>query len=365
MTFDEVIGQERTAQRLLQLLQARRMPHALMLCGPEGCGKLALGLALASHLLDNSRLLHNWEHPDLHFSYPVVRPADASSTTMITSDDYVREWRTRILQSPYLSMEQWLTCMKAGNQQAVIYEAESDALTRKLSMKSSQGGYKVVLMWLPERMNEACANKLLKLLEEPPQQTVFILVCEEPDRLLETIRSRVQRVDVPRVKEEAIAAALVTQRGLEETAARRVAHFAEGSWLKAVEVLEADSERRLLFDMFRQLMRLAYARNLKDLKKWEETVSTFGRERQRRMLTYFSSMVRENFMSNFGERELCYMSDEEEAFASKFSRFVNEANVIEMMELLQQAYVEIGQNVSAKTVFYDLALQMIVLLRKQ
>ena len=164
--------------------------------------------------------------------------------------------------------------MGAANQQAIITAGESDALSHKLSLKSSQGGYKVSLIWLPERMNIECANKILKLLEEPPQQTVFLLVCEAPDRLLETIRSRVQRIDVKRIADKDITDALIEQRGLMTDKAERVAHMAGGSWLKALEALKADSENEFFLDMFQTLMRMAYARRVKDMKTWSERMAT-------------------------------------------------------------------------------------------
>ena len=186
MTFDEVIGQKETKERLMQMAEEHRLPHALMFCGPDGCGKMAMALALASYLLGESAMIKKWEHPDLHFSFPIVKPAGATSETKVVCDDFVREWRDMLLASPYFTMDRWLKRIKVANQQAVIFEAESEALIRKLSLKSSQGGYKVVIIWLPERMNVVCANKILKLLEEPPMQTVFLLVSDEPDKLLET-----------------------------------------------------------------------------------------------------------------------------------------------------------------------------------
>ena len=212
-------------------------------------------------------------------------------------------------------------------------------------------------------MNAECANKLLKLLEEPPHQTVFIMVCEEPELLLDTIKSRTQRIDIKKIEDDTIEKALTERRGLDQDIAHRIAHIANGNWLRALENLDAGNENRQFLDMFVMLMRLSYQRNIKELKKWSEIVSTsYGREKQRRMLNYFSRMVRENFMYNFKQTELCYMTQEEENFSSKFARFINEANVIEISELLQKARRDIGQNANGKIVFFDLALQMIVLL---
>ena len=211
-------------------------------------------------------------------------------------------------------------------------------------------------------MNIACANKLLKLIEEPPQQTLFILISEEPDKLLETIRSRVQRIDIKRIKEDDICQALIERRGIDETAARRISRLANGSWLKALEELQAGSENELFLDMFILLMRLAYQRKIKDLRKWSEQMAGMGREKQKRWLTYFLRMIRENFMYNFQHTELTYMTQKEEDFARNFARFVNEKNILPINDLANLAIRDIGQNANAKIVFFDFALQMIVLL---
>ena len=215
---------------------------------------------------------------------------------------------------------------------------------------------------MPERMNVECANKLLKLLEEPPLQTIFIMVCEEPERLLETIRSRTQRIDIKRIDEDSMKTALTERRGIDEESAQRIARLANGNWLKAMEELDTGNESHLFLDMFIMLMRLSYARDVKELKKWSDTVAGYGREKQKRMLAYFSRMIRENFMRNFHNAELNYMTQDEENFSNNFSRFINEANIIEIYELLALAQRDIGQNANAKIVFFDLALQMIVLI---
>ncbi len=370
--FEQVIGQQEAKDRLLQLEQEQRLPHALMLCGPMGSGKMALAMGFAAYLLGDRRqesgdrsqkaMLAKWEHPDLHFTYPTIKLPSMSADHKPVSDDFAREWHELIMASPYFTMNEWLEMMGGENQQAIITAGESDALIRKLSLKSSQGGHKISLIWLPERMNIECANKILKLLEEPPQQTVFLLVCEEPEKLLETIRSRVQRIDIKRIADEDIREALISKRGLTDENAQRVARMANGSWLKALEMLSADSENELFLDMFQALMRLAYMRKVKDLKTWSERMATVGREKQKRFLEYFLRLTRENFMYNFQKPDLCYMTQREEDFAQNFARFINEANVIPISELANRAIRDIGQNANAKIVFFDFALQMIVLL---
>ena len=387
MKFSEVIGQQALAARLKQLVDENRLPHALMLCGPEGCGKKALALALASYLLgereenfdaddfmrvetqedivrkNNCAMLRKWEHPDLHFTYPIVKPAGTSADYPMLSEEYIKEWRELLLESPYFSFDEWLERMRTENQQARIFVSESDSLMHKLSLKSSQGGYKVNLIWLPEYMKDDCANKMLKLLEEPPQQTIFILVSEHPERLLETIRSRVQRIDVKQLTVDDICATLQQQRGIEADTARRIARMAGGNWLKAVEMLSGESETLEYFEEFKTIMRLAYQRRVKELRLWSEHIQKdYGRERQRSMLDYFRRLVRENFVFNFEQPELNYMTQEEENFARNFARFINEANVIDMDLLFEKAQRDIAQNTTAKIVLFDMALQLIVLL---
>lgn len=378
MNFSDVIGQEDAKCRLRRMVSEDRVPHAMMFCGPQGCGKMALAIAFASYLLCARRtgedscgacpqcaMTARLAHPDLHFSYPVIRPSGTGAEHKMSSEDFAGEWRNMLLQGPYFTMDRWLAEMGAANQQALIGVGESDLLIRKLSLKSSQGGYKVVVMWLPERMNAECANKMLKIIEEPPRDTVFIMVCEEPERLIDTIRSRAQRIDIRRVDAHDIETALVERRGIDPEAAHRLARAAGGSWLAALEELDADNEKRQFLDLFISLMRLAYMRKIKDLRKWSDTAAGLGREKQRRMLAYFLRLVRENFMYNFHDPRLCYMTREEENFARNFAPYINEANVIEMSALMERAMRDIGQNANAKIVFFDMATNIIVsLIRK-
>ena len=374
MAFEQVIGQREVQQRLMRMVDEERLPHAIMLTGPQGAGKLALAIGFAKVLLSQggetsmfgepveSPMLRKLEHPDLHFTYPTIKLPSMSADHKPVSDDFAKEWHELVMAGPYFTMNEWLELMGGENQQAIITAGESDELVRKLSLKSSQGGYKVSIVWLPERMNHECANKILKLLEEPPSQTIFLMVCNEPEKLLETIRSRVQRVDVKKIDTEDIRQALMEKRGLTEDEAQRISRMANGSWLKALEMLSADSENELFLDMFQTLMRLSYQRKVKDLKTWSERMASLGREKQKRFLDYFLRLVRENFMYNFKQEDLCYMTQREEDFAKNFARFINEANVLPIYDLINKAIRDIGQNANAKIVFYDMALQMIVLL---
>ena len=385
MLRTEVIGQQDIWERLMQMVEEKRLPHALLLCGPQGCGKLAVALAFASYLLGERNkeeepsmskeqqragiMLRKWEHPDLHFTYPTIKTANMTTDHKPVSLDFAKEWRDMLLkQGPYITLSDWMKYMAKGknnsdiSKQAIITAEESSNIAHELNMTSSQGGYKISLMWLPERMNQESANKILKLLEEPPRQTLFILVSENPELLLETIRSRTQRIDLKKIKDEELEEALKTRRALEPDMAHRVARIANGNWNLAMEMLDTGNENRQHLDMFIMLMRLAYMRNIHELKKWSEVVTTFGREKQKRMIDYFLHMIRESFMYNFGQQELNYMTKPEEDFARNFARFINEANIIDITELFEESKRYIAQNANPKIVFFDMALKIIVLL---
>ncbi len=371
MTFDDVIGQKEAKERLLQLIKENRVPHAMLFTGPSGTGKLALAVAFASLLLnpeDNPNynnakaMLDNFEHPDLHFTYPTIKLPSMASDYKPVSDDFAQEWHSLITKTRYFSIAQWTAQIGDDKKRAIITAGESEALLHKLSIKSSQGGYKVSIIWLPELMNLECANKILKLLEEPPKGTIFLLVSEEPEKLLETIRSRTQRFDVKRIAEDDIRQALITRRSINEDDSTRISRIAHGSWSEALQAIDVGNEERQFLDMFETLMRLCYMRRVKDLKKWTDAVSAYGRDKQRRMIVYFQRQVRENFVYNFHNPELNYQTREEAGFSRNFARFINEANVIGINDVLQTAYRDLGQNANAKIVFFDLALKMIVLL---
>ena len=366
----------------MEMVQENRVPHALMFCGPQGCGKLAMALAFASYLLGEREsapeelteeqkrtqaMLRKWEHPDLHFTFPTIKTSDMGGDHNPVSLDFIKEWKEMLLsQGPYVLISDWMQRMGKSdadfNKQAIITVEETDNISRELSMMSSQGGYKISLIWLPERMNIQAANKILKLLEEPPRQTLFLLVSENPELLLETIRSRTQRLDFKKIDNDSLEQALIERRALAQEMAHRIARIANGNWNAALEELDSGNENRQHLDMFIMLMRLAYMRNIHDLKKWSDVVATFGREKQKRMLDYFMHMLRESFMYNFRNPELSYMTQEEENFARNFARFINEANIIDISNLFEESKRFIGQNANPKIVFFDLALKIIVLL---
>lgn len=372
--FRDVIGQEAAKQRLLQEAGEGRIPHAQLFCGPEGAGKLPLALVYAKYLCCTNPgpegacgtcpSCVKWNklvHPDVHFMFPIVKSAKGKKEVC---DDYLADWRHLLMNNPYFALPHWLSAMGAENGQALIYARESDEITRKLSLKSVEGGYKITIIWLPEKMHEACANKLLKLLEEPPEKTLFLLVSEMPEQLLSTILSRTQRFSVPRIAEADIALALRDKYAVQSADADAIAHMANGSFVKALETISLNEENQLFFDLFVSLMRLAWQRKIRELKQWSEQVAGLGRERQKNFLDYCQRMIRENFIYNLHQPEMNYLTRPEENFAIRFAPFVNERNVVGIMEELSEAQLHIVQNVNPRMVFFDFALKMIMLLKQ-
>ncbi len=374
MFFKNIVGQQEAKERFLLEVKEGRIPHAQLICGPEGVGTLPLAIAYARYICCTNRgetdacgecpscvKFNKLVHPDLHFVYPVVKKKSGKD---VVSDDYISEWRSFVISNPYFGLNHWLDEMGAENAQALIYAKESDEIVRKLSLKSSEGGYKIMIIWLPEKMHPVCANKLLKLLEEPPAQTVFLLVSETPELILPTILSRTQRFNIRKLNETDIAETLQQKYGLQQQDAESVARLSNGNFIQAMETIHLSEDNKLFFDLFINLMRLSYQRKLREMKLWSEQVAAMGRERQKNFLKYCQRMIRENFIYNFRERDLIYMNNEEKNFSARFAPFVNERNVMGIMHELSEAQAHVEQNVNPKMIFFDFSLKMIVLLKQ-
>ena len=372
MFFKDIIGQEKAKKRLISEAKEGRIPHAQLFCGAEGVGKLALAIAYARYIncnnpndedacgiCPNCIKFNKLVHPDLHFVFPIVKK---KGNNRAICDDYINNWREFVLNNPYFNLNSWNREIGVENQQSIIYATESEEILKKLSFKSSQGGYKSVIVWLPEKMNEECSNKLLKILEEPPAKTLFLLVSEQPDALLTTILSRCQRINIPAVGEKDILNMVVDKFGISQQMAMEIAHASQGSVLKAIDLINTNEEQKEFFDLFVNLMRLCYARKIREMKQWSETLAGMGRERQKNFLNYCQNMIRENFIYNFHKDELNYMNSNEKQFSLKFSPFINEKNIFGIMNELSEAQSHIEQNVNSKMVFFDFSLKMIVLL---
>lgn len=375
MKFSDIIGQDGVKERLRSMADSDRQPHALLLHGPAGVGKLAMALALAQYV--HCRNPHNGDscgvcpsciqhrslnNADMYFSFPYVKK---KSEGLSVCADYAAAWREFITGGTYRSWEEWLEICKAGNSQPLIYVEESAEIVRRMNISNYAAKYKIALIWLPERLQPEAANKLLKIIEEPFDDTKFILVSNDAASILPTIFSRVQRVEMPRLESSSIASALSANFGIEQEAASLLARRSDGSMTKAVSLVGTQGEHVEFAPLFRDMMRKAYSRDVKALRDMSEQIAGMGREKARRFLHYCCDMVRENFIYNLHEPALLQMDAQEMQFSSRFATFVNAANVERMLACFTEAEADIGRNASAKIVMFDTLLQLIVALRVQ
>lgn len=373
MRFADIPFHDDVKQRLREMVDTDRLPHALMLQGPSGTGKFALARALTQYLHCESRtadgepcgrcpacLQHQgFNHIDTIYSFPVVK----KGTTALSSD-YQREFTDFLTLSPFMDFEQWLAMLDNVNAQPLIYVEEGAELSRRLGFTSHASKYKVLLMWLPERMKEETANKMLKLVEEPADDTKIIMVSNNPSGVLPTIYSRTQRVDVRRYEDAEIAAWLRDSRGIDPDTAASVASLADGDVNRALALLKGKTDSDENLDLFIELMRLAYQRRIIDLKAWSVKVAGKGREGVIAFFDYAARMMRENYLYVLGLTPLRRMTHSEEAFSRNFHPFVNERNIEALMQMCDAARIDIAANANAKIVCFDVAIKTILLLKR-
>lgn len=375
MFFKDIVGQSEVKERLVTSARKGLIPHAQLFCGPEGVGKFPLALAYAQYLncenpTDNDSCgkcascvkYAHLTHPDLHFVFPIVKKAAKKKEVC---DDYIADWREFVKQhNYYFNLTQWLDHIDAENSQGLIYAKESEEILRKLSLRIYEAKYKIMIIWLPEKMHESCANKLLKIIEEPTDNTIFLLVSDMPDNIITTIQSRCQRINVHGVAESDIVQALESEYNILPDDATTVAHLSKGSYLKAVETISLNEEHKFFFNLFVQMMRASYARNIKEIKTIGNELAAIGRENQKSFLIYSQRMVREYFVSNLHQPEITYLAQDEANFGIRFAPFINERNIVGFMDELALAERHIEQNVNAKMVFFDLCLKITMLIKQ-
>ena len=375
MLLKDIIGQEAVKREMCRMVQQSRIPHAMLLTGVAGIGKLPLAIAFAQYIACKHRTetdacgvcptclqYSKLQHPDLHFAFPIVKVDKGADVC----DDYIGEFRQMVLDNPYCDADDWTQAMGAEKKQSLIYEKESSEIQRKLSLKAFGDGYKVMIVWQPEKMHIACANKLLKLLEEPPEMTLFLFVSEHPEQMLPTIISRLRPIRVPRLTDEEIVGALNSQQAAD------VARLAGGSYREALRLLDAEDQDKQMFSEFQELMRNAWLVGVKKnyealqrLNEWAQTMAKeMPRERQCAFLQFAQRQLRENFIYNYGEQQLNYQTSDEQQFSVRFAPFINERNIEELTEQFARAEAQIMQNANARMVLFDLCLQCIVLIKR-
>ncbi len=373
MQFKNIIGQQQIKQQLIRTFNENRLSHAQLFTGPSGLGKLGMAIAFAQYISCSNKTQNDscgncssckkyskLIHPDLHFVFPVV---SGKGFTKPVSDHFIDLWRQQLEQSPYFSLNDWYEKLGVDNAQGMIFADESNEIIRKLSLKSYEGGYKVMLIWLPEKMNEYCANKLLKIIEEPLGKSLFLMVSEEPKKILKTILSRTQMIQFQPIDKDSLFQAIKENSDLDKTEAENIIRLSAGSYRKAKKLLEKMDENAENFDYFTSLMRHCYSRKINDIMACTEELSGIGRERQKNFLNYCSRLIRENFIMNLHEKKINYLNGKELNFSQKFSPFINERNVRQIANELSLAHRDIERMGNPKIVFLDLGLKLVKLLR--
>ncbi|MEZ2413722.1 ATP-binding protein [Muriicola sp. E247] len=380
MLFTEILGLPHIKKHLTHSADSGRIAHAQLFVGPEGSGTLPVALAYAQYILCGNSSGENingdeacnlkcksFTHPDLHFAFPVSNTENIKSRAV--SDNFLKEWRSFLKEDPYGSLFDWYRYIGIEKKQGQIGVDEAMDIVKKLSLKSYEGGYKVMIIWMAERMNSSAANKLLKLLEEPPHKTIFLLVAEDEENILQTIRSRCQLLHFPPLPEEAIAQALV-ENGVPRQEAVHLAHESNGNYNKALELMNKDSEELIFEKWFVQWVRSAFQAKGKkgaihELILWSEEVAKTGRETQKNFLKYCMSVFRQAMLVNYQADSLAYMKIHVDGFQfDKFARFVHENNVLKIMEELEEAIYHVERNGNSKIILTDLSIKLTRLLHK-
>jgi DNA polymerase III subunit delta' len=372
--FKDVIGQGELKSFLIRETKENRVSHAQMFLGSEGSGKLPMAIAFSQYLLcdapgetdscgqcPNCLKVQSLTHPDLHFVYPIVV---SKADKVAVSDDLRKEWNELLQKRINFGLNTWLEYNDSLGKNPIIGVEESRSIMKKLSLKSYGGKYKIMLVWLPEKMNAQAANKLLKVLEEPPQQTVFLLVCDNSEFLLPTILSRTQIIRVPSLNNEEVSTFLVREHQAEEAAAQTIANLSQGNLVMAIDAIQGDVAKVVYFDLFVKLMRSAYAANPVSLMEVSDEIAALDREKQKNFVLYGLHIFRESMIMNYLKDKLQNLRDDERQFLQKFAGFINNQNITEITDEFNNAYYHLERNANAKILFSDLVIKLTKLVRK-
>ena len=376
MLFNQIIGQEHIKSHLQKSAENGRIPHAQLFVGKEGSGMLPMAIAYAQFLLCNfskdSELCHlkcnKLHHPDLHFAFPVTTNDTVKKHPV--SNLFLEEWRQFIQDQPYGSLFNWLQHIGVENKQGLINVDEAEDIVKKLKLKSFEGGFKVMIIWMAEKMNIAAANKLLKLMEEPPEKTVFLLITENEGQIINTIKSRCQALHFPALSEQDIANTLVVNHQVEDKKAANIAHQSEGNLNKALHLLHNDASDLVFEEWFIAWIRTAFkakgnATVVQQLISWSETISKTGRETQKRFLEYCLQFFRQALLLNYKSDALVFMETKTNFQLSKFAPFVHSENILDIEKELSEAIYHIERNGNAKIILLDLSMKLTRFLHKK
>ncbi len=375
MLFNEIIGQEKVKEKLISTVKDGRISHAQIFLGNEGSGNLAIALAYAQYVSCSNRKekdscgqcpsckkYQKLIHPDLHFVFPVVRNKNFKKPV---SNDFLKEWREITIENPYFSAKNWHKKIDANNLKPTIYTSESNEIIKKLNLKTFEADYKVMIIWQIETMNVAGANKLLKILEEPPEKTLFLLISENSERILKTILSRTQLIKVPKIEKLDIEKKLKETFDFEKEEIDDIIHLSNGNYQKALELIENKEDNKILLDLFTNLMRFSYSKKIIEITEWVNEIAKIGREKQKQFLDYALRLIRENFILNIAkeEKKLIFLTKEEKNFSERFCTFININNVFAINKEFNLAHFHISSNANNKIVFLDLAIKLMNLLK--
>ena len=375
MNFSQIPGQKEIKAKLLRSVKEERVSHAQLFAGPEGCGSMALALAYARYVSCENRTGYDscgtckscvkYEkliHPDLHFVFPVIKGKKATDPV---SDNYLEEWREFVKRSPYFTLNNWMDSIEVGNAQGMIFASEASEIIKKLSLKTFESDYKIMIIWLPEKMHQSTANKLLKMIEEPPEKTLFLLVSEEPDKVIPTILSRCQLVKVPSFSSANIEKYLTDRFNISPDKASDISRVSNGNITRAIELCENEDSSLANLERFKSLMRFAWKRDIVSMINWSEEISTTGREAQKNFISFSMRLLRENLMLSLNQlkNSLVFLTGEEATFSGNFHPFINQNNIYPLTEEFNLVYSHIESNGNAKIIFLDLALKVTRLIR--
>ena len=375
MLFSSLLGHDHLISHLTKTADAGRIPHAQLFVGPEGCGTLAVAIAYAQYILCQNQGSENntgnaacnlkfetISHPDLHFIFPTVTTEEVKSKPK--SSDFSAEWRQFVNQNPYGSLFDWYQVLGVQNKQGEIRVTDAQEIVKSLSLKAYEGGYKITIIWMADKMNIEASNKLLKLLEEPSDKTLFILISDNEEAIIQTIRSRCQLLNFNALPEKIIEDALVSRENIEPRSAKKLAHQAQGDYNKALKLLQENNEEDLFEKWFVDWVRAAFrakgnAAAIQDLLSWSEQIAGLGREAQKKYLNYCIELFRQALLLNYQTTSLVYVEPKIENFKlENFATFVNHSNIEAIFTALSEASYHIERNGNAKLILTDLSIKL-------